>query len=142
MKIIFVMGFAGSGKSTYIKEQFKDMKVLDLYDYQENCWTYDTVWDSYMRIKDDLIEAIKNNEDVVMEHTLLKAIRRKIYIDAVREVTDCPISIVFVNPTREVLKERRKKRGLNFGDKNIDMEMEVLEAPSLEEGFDKIDIVL
>lgn len=143
MRIIFVMGLSCSGKSTYIKNNFKDIKVLDLYDYQKNClsYSYDEIWDSYMRIKDDLVEAIKNNEDVVLEHTLLKAIRRKIYIDAVKEVTDCPIEIFLIKPSKEVFKERKKSRNCFFNEKNYKDDLSILEVPTIEEGFSKVNVI-
>lgn len=141
MKITFVMGIACGGKSTYIKNNFSDRKVIDLYDFQKNRFTVEQIWDSYMECKDSLIEAIKNNEDVVLEHTLLRAERRKIYIDAVKEVTDCPIDIVLINPDIKTIQERKALRNCNSSETRIREELEVLEIPTVEEGFDSVTIV-
>lgn len=141
MRIVFVMGIPASGKSTYIKDNFKDYKVIDLYDFQENSFTFEDIWKSYMDCKDALIEAIKNGEDVVMEHTLLKGIRRKIYIDAIREITDEPIDIFLINPPLEILRERAKERKVYFDDEYILNQLNVLEIPTIDEGFRNVTII-
>lgn len=141
MRIIFVMGIAGSGKSTYIKENFTDFTVVDLYDFQQNCYTIQDCWKSYMDAKDALIEAIKKGENVILEHTLLKAERRKIYVDAVREITNVPIEIILINPEFNVLVERHKKRNIYLSDDYIKSNLDVLEIPTKEEGFETISII-
>lgn len=141
MRITFVMGLPASGKSTYIKNNFKDTKVIDLYDFQKNSFTFEDIWKSYMDCKDALIEAIKNGEDVVMEHTLLKGIRRKIYIDAIREITNDPIDIIVINPPLEKLRDREKERKIYFNDECILNNLKVLEIPTIEEGFNSVTII-
>lgn len=143
MKITFVMGIPCSGKSTYIKNNFSDRKVIDLYDYQKNekFTTIETIKESYEKCKNALIDAIKNNEDVVMEHTLLRAIRRKVYIDAVKSITECPIEIVVINPDIKILKQRAEKRDIYNDDEYIKEMQNTLEIPTKEEGFSNIKII-
>ena len=141
MKIIFVMGIAGSGKSTYIKDNFKDFTVVDLFDFQKHCYTFEDCWKSYMDAKDALINAIKENKDVVLEHTLLRAERRKIYIDAVREITDNPIEIILINPEFDILVKRNKERNIYVSDDYLKQNLDVLEIPTESEGFDKVTII-
>lgn len=143
MKITFVMGIPCSGKSTYIKNNFSDRKVIDLYDYQkdEKFATIETIKKSYEKCKNALIDAIKNNEDVVMEHTLLRAIRRKDYIDAVKSITECPIEIVVINPDIKILKQRAEKRDIYNDDEYIKEMKNTLEIPTKEEGFSNIKII-
>ena len=43
MKVIFVMGIANAGKSTYIKEHLSEFPKVDLFDYQENIKTIDDI---------------------------------------------------------------------------------------------------
>ena len=93
------------------------------------------------KIKEDVIKALKDGEDVVMEHTLLRATRRKPYLDAFREATDEPIEIVLINPPKKVIAERKKERKIFRGESSIDAELEILEVPTSEEGFDKITII-
>lgn len=151
MKITFVMGIACSGKSTYISENFKDRKIIDLYDFQENKFTYQEIYNSYIETENALIKAIKNGEDVVLEHTLLKGIRRKMYIDAVREITDEPIEIILINPEIKTMVNRRAERfGLSldiepncFEDLELQIkeELSVLEIPTEDEGFSNVTII-
>lgn len=144
MKISIVMGIAGAGKSTYIKEHFEDIKVIDLFDFQEdiNLFSTDDIMKSYEACRDALIEEIKKGNDVVLEHTLLKAKRRKMYIDAIREVTDAPIECILIYPKKEELKRRKIKRNIFSCDEHIDAEISTLEIPKVEEGFSNVDIVI
>ena len=143
MSIIIVAGPACAGKSTFIKENFPDREVVDLFDFQENLGliTVRTVLDSYAHCKDALIEKIKEGKPVVLEHTLLKAIRRKYYIDAIREVTNEPIEIYYLLPDREIYREQLKLRELPCDDDFIDSSYLVAEIPTEDEGFDKVTII-
>lgn len=146
-KVVFVMGIAGSGKSTYIKENFKDYKIIDLYDFQKDklMFSVDDVWKTYVEAKDAILEAIKNNEDVVLEHTLLRAERRKFYIDAIREISNIPIEIILINPSIENLERnysiRYPEKKKKYLKEHILQNLEVLEIPSIEEGFDRVTII-
>ena len=142
MKIIFVMGPSCGGKSTFIQNNFPDCKKLDLYDYElKNGFSVPAIIQSYEDIKEDLIAAIKNNEDIVMEHTLLKAIRREVYIDAVQELTDAPIIGYFLLPSDEELNENAKKRNVKFYEGELDNIRDILDIPTVEEGFAEIHII-
>ena len=135
--ITIVMGPPCAGKSTFIKKNFPDAKVIDLFDYQKDCFTKEDVWHSYEVCAEELQKAIKENEDVVLEHTLLRAIRRKYYIDKIREVTDEDINIVCIIPSQKVLKERCEKRKTSYNGSCLD----ILEKPKKKEGFSEITII-
>ena len=143
MRIIFVIGPACAGKSTYIKNNFPDFKVIDLYDFQKDYafLGYNECVESYEKCKDALIEAIKNNEDVVMEHTLLKAIRRKVYIDAVKELGDYEIECICIKPTPEVLHQRKELRNIKSKIEWGKEELAILEIPTIEEGFSNVKLI-
>ncbi len=143
MQIIFVIGPACAGKSTYIKNNFPNFKVIDLYDFQKNYTFlgYNECFESYEKCKDALIEAIKNNENVVMEHTLLKAIRRKVYIDAVKELGDYGIECICIKPSPEVLNKRKELRNIKSKIEWDKEELDLLEIPTIEEGFSNIKLI-
>ena len=141
MRIIFVMGPTGGGKSYYIENNLKDFVKVDLYDFQKNNMTYDEVWESYMKCKDKLIEEIKKGNDVVLEHTLLKGIRREIYINAVKEISDVSIEAVWIFPDIEKYKENSLKRFHAFSQRMYDEFKEVSETPTVEEGFSSVLIM-
>ena len=70
---VFVMGLSSFGKSHYIDEHYKDYKKVDIFDYQDYpIPLISTTLKSYYDCAADLIEAIANNEKVVLEHTLAK----------------------------------------------------------------------
>ena len=139
--VVFVIGPACAGKSTFIQNNFPDYKVINLYDYQKHFMTVDEVWESYLKCRDDLKDAIKNNENVVLEHTLLKKERRVMYIEAVKEVTDSPIDIYVMLPDIETLLERRKERKIITSRKMTESELEMCDIPTHEDGFNKIEII-
>lgn len=142
MKIIFVMGPSCAGKSTFIKQNFPDMKVLDLFEYEERIgFSIPAIKEAYKQIEKDLVDCVKNNEDVIMEHTLLKAIRREVYIKAIKEVSDSPIIGYFLLPSDDELRANAKKRRVKMSDSELKNVREILDIPSVEEGFSEIHII-
>ena len=143
MAIIIVAGPTCAGKSTFIKENFADKEVVDLFDFQENIAFFNvtSIMRSYEECRDALIEKIKEGKDVVLEHTLLKAIRRKFYIDAIREVTNEPIEIYFLMPEREVYRQQLKERKQPTDDDFIDGSYSILEIPTKDEGYNQVTII-
>lgn len=143
MRIIFIMGVPGAGKSTYAKKNFPDFTFIDLKDFQKKyaSSSIETIAKTYDECRDALIEAIKRNEDVIMEHTLLKAVRREVYIKAVKEVTDTPIEIIVMNPPKEIIKENLYKRDNITGDWLLNTNLDILEIPTIDEGFDSVTVV-
>ena len=151
MRIVFVIGPPGAGKSTYVKRNFPDADAVDLYDFQENCSTVADVARSYDEAEEALREALKRSlekerrgEDggtVVLEHTLLRAKRRPQYVDAVRSLTDAPIEIHVVCPSREEYARRCRKTGLFSGPFESYEAYDMLETPKENEGFSKITFV-
>lgn len=143
MSIIIVAGPTCAGKSTFIKENFADREIVDLFDFQENIpfLNFESVVKSYEQCKDALIQKIKEGKLVVLEHTLLKAIRRKYYIDAIKEITDEPIEIYFLLPDREVYRQQLEERKQPTNDDFIDSSYSILEIPTENEGYSKVTVI-
>lgn len=140
--IVFVMGPSCGGKSTFIKKNFPNFKKIDLYDFEiENGFSVEAIMQAYEECKNALIDAIKNGENVVMEHTLLKAIRREVYIKAVKEVTDEPIIGYFLCPSDKELNSNAKRRMISFWKGELANIREVMELPTTEEGFSEVHII-
>lgn len=139
--VVFVIGPSGAGKSVYIEKFLPDYKKIDLWDFQKDNQIYDGVWRSYERCCDALVEAVRSGENVVLEHTLLKAIRRPMYIDAVRKFYNGPIDIVCIVPDKYKLAERRSKK-FKEEIKPCDFyELEIFETPQKDDGFRNITLV-
>jgi predicted kinase len=143
MSVIIVGGPACAGKSTFIKKNFADKTIIDLKDFQDKYLflTYDNVVKSYEDCKNALITAIKEGKDVVLEHTLLRAIRREVYINAIKEVTDEDIIIYFFKPSLPHLLERVKLRTGKDGIGSAQVSIETLEVPTFDEGYSQIYII-
>lgn len=142
--IKIVMGVSCGGKSYFIKNNFPDAFVLDVLDYQqkrkrEMLFYYDALLAANEDIKNDLVQAILEDKDVVMEHTLLRAIRREPYIKAIREVTDRDIDIYVVCPSFEQYEKNLKERKVKPC-AVIEM-LKVFEMPTKDEGYTHVYIV-
>lgn len=142
-KVIFVMGMSGTGKSTFIKKRFQDEIVLDLLDFQKELWddhenpTTELVLQSYENIKLEILKQIENHDTIVVEHTLLKTIRREPYIEALK---DKGIYIVghYLDITEKCYIERNGKYLASYLYRNCKM---IQELPTIQEGFNEVYIV-
>lgn len=146
MSVMFVIGPSCSGKSTYIENRYPNIKKIDLYDYQKHLFerkffSIPDILKSYEDCKIAIIEAVKNNEDIVVEHTLSKASKRKEYIDAIREISNTPIGIVVIYPSDSKILENAKKRNVKITQADLDNYKKVFEMPTPIEGFSKITIL-
>ena len=144
MSINFVIGPPCGGKSYFIKNTFpKDSIIIDIWDYQKDLFyfTPTNIMESYELAKKDLIKAIKNNpkKTIVFEHTLLRAIRRKVYIDAIKEISSDKINCYLIKPNMKEVKRYCKLRKIDLDE--VKQNFEILEIPTKEEGFDNIFII-
>ena len=141
-KVAIVAGPACSGKSTFIKKTFPDRKVIDVFDFQDDrCVTPATVMRSYLDCRDALVQALKDGYDVVLEHTLLKAKRRPMYIDAIRSVTDADIEMYWFAPDVDTYCGRLKARNCFLGEEDAKFALEFGDVPDVSEGYSKVTII-
>jgi len=90
-----------------------------------------------------MVERLSQDKDVIMEHTLFKAMRRKEYLEAFRTITNEPIDIYVMQPSDEQLQiniqsdEAIRDRGIGW----IKSEMRQIEIPNIAEGFAHVYIV-
>ena len=144
--LTIVMGPSCAGKSTYIQEHFeKSIPVFDLFIYQQNLpHSLHGIMESYQRCADDLCDALKNRptDDVILEHTLLKRIRRDWYMERIRQVYDGPIEIICLKPSMETLRHNSKQRfGTPDSDWVLQSSLDILELPTMDEGYTNIKII-
>jgi len=151
-----VMGTAFSGKTYFINENFPDCEILSIGEYQRRITEKMSI-DKYIplqeyknilqrandQIKRDMVEKLSQGKNVIMEHTLFKAMRRKEYLEAFRTVTDEPIDIYVMQPSDERLlqniqtNDEEGERGID----SIKSEMREIEIPSINEGFAHVYVV-
>ena len=147
-----LIGVPGSGKSTWIKNQpwAKDAAVVStdnhVEDYAEKMGkTYSEVFDKYMPtavqlMTDDVINARKNNLDIIWDQTSTTVASRK------RKFKMLPnykhIAVVFTTPNAEELKKRLGNRpGKTIPDHVIRSMINNFEMPTKAEGFSDIIVV-
>lgn len=147
-----LIGVPGSGKSTWIKNQpwAKDAVVVStdnhVEDYAEKMGkTYSEVFDKYMPtavqlMTDDVINARKNNLDIIWDQTSTTVASRK------RKFKMLPnykhIAVVFTTPNTEELKKRLGNRpGKTIPDHVIRSMINNFEMPTKAEGFSDIIVV-
>lgn len=149
----FVIGAAASGKTTFIKNHFSEDKntiILNVYDYQQATYKkmeefgYISFMEEIECLKNaneailvDIIEALKEKKNVVVEHTLYKTKRRIAYIDAIRKaIKNINIEVYVMCPTDSVWEKYINKRKLNVS--KIKAQKNEIEFPNPVEGFNKI----
>lgn len=149
----FVIGAAASGKTTFIKNHFSEDKntiILNVYDYQQatykkmeefGCISFmeeiECLKNANEAILVDIIEALKEKKNVVVEHTLYKTKRRIAYIDAIRKaIKDINIGVYVMCPTDLAWEKYINKRKLNVS--KIKAQKNEIEFPNPVEGFNKI----
>ncbi|HQO41651.1 MAG TPA: AAA family ATPase [Bacillota bacterium] len=149
MTIRIVMGTALSGKTHFIKENFPDSLILSVGEYQRKLMAErkkglmplgeyrNIIQLANDQIKKDMLELLAQGKDVILEHTLYKAARRKEYVEAFRTVTSEPIDIYVMQPSDERLlqniqkNDEERERGIEW----IKSQMREIEIPSINEGF-------
>lgn len=142
MSVIIVAGPTCAGKSTFIKQNFPDRTVIDIYDFQQNCLINpDTILESYEACKVALQDALRSGKKVVLEHTLLCQKRRPMYIDAIREITDEDIEMFFIIPTISEHMRRARQRNIKLTVDYVRYMHEIAEVPTIIEGYSNVHII-
>lgn len=147
-----LIGVPGSGKSTWIKNQpwAKDAVVVStdnhVEDYAEKMGkTYSEVFDKYMPTAvqlmiDDVINASKNNLDIIWDQTSTTVASRKRKFKMLPKYKH--IAVVFTTPNAEELKKRLGNRpGKTIPDHVIRSMINNFEMPTKAEGFSDIIVV-
>lgn len=150
------MGVSGSGRTHFIEHNFDSWKHFSVGDYQRrlreetgdsekmNFFAYKQLLiKANEKIQEDVIEALKQGENVALEHTYYKAKRRIVYMEEFRKVTDAPINIYVVMPSEEQFRNNLRSSP-KHDEKDFDrlwQEMNEIEMPNIAEGYDKIYIV-
>ena len=146
--VIFVFGMPGSGKTIYIKEHFPDFEHIDIKRFQRSLPPGCTrerreqqMLAEYEECRQALVDALKTHENVVLEHTLHKAIRRTPYIDAVRNTTDQEIIAYVFDPDADSLLRMSGAQDDADVRKRIIYDKSILEIPTDSDGFAEIHII-
>lgn len=147
-KLIVVMGINNAGKTFYRQKFLNNYSYVDILEMQNKYpfITYDLVLKSYYETSNRLLELFENNSTVILEHTLLRAVRREeFYFSVLRnKYPDIEIEVVCITPTLSQylcnLRNRFTDYPLSYRDIVNYVEMlKLLEKPTKEE---KVEIKL
>ena len=151
-RTIFVIGPAASGKSHYVATFPAGTRVVDLYDFQDGSeHGADDIMRTYEACRDALAAEIreraeaKSDYDIVLEHTLLMARRRPMYVDAARDAGAGDIECMYALPTEGQMYALMSMR-LGVPVEAVAMmysgyvkaALETFEIPTTEEGFSSV----
>lgn len=153
--VTFVIGATASGKTTFIQNHFSDDRdtvILNVYDYQQTAYKeagfgesipfgqeFKCLYKANENLLVDIIDALQNGKNVVVEQTLYKAKRRIRYIDVIRNTfNDITIEVYVMRPSESVWETYVTKRKLVHSFQRLKTEAEQIEFPNPIEGFDSI----
>lgn len=158
--VTFVIGASSAGKSDFIEKHFKDCgyAILDVFDYEKRAWelvdpellsAWGAAYQADKWLEEDIVGLVRQGNNVVVEQTFFRALRRIDCIDAIHKVSrhiQCDVYVIM--PSDEQLRKNCAKR---WGDKEGAAERkferykqelaETFEFPDPAEGFSRIFFV-
>lgn len=154
--VTFVIGAPATGKTTFINNHFSDSGntvILNVYDYQQAAYKeagfskniplgrheFKCLYKANQNLLFDIIKALQEGKNVVVEQTLYKAKRRIAYIDAIRNaVKNITIAVYVMCPSDAVWETYIIERNLIDSIQRLRANAKEIEFPNPSEGFDKI----
>ena len=152
-KVTFVIGANAAGKTYFIEHHLASEKavVLNIYDYQQKVYdehgnkeliTFEEQFRCLKKANEkhlhDIINELKQGNDVIAEQTFFKAKRRIAYIDEIRNEMDVKIEVYVMHPSNERWIENSKKREDIENIEVYENQKKQMEFPNPAEGFDAI----
>ena len=151
-KLTFVIGANAAGKTYFIEHHLASEKVvLNIYDYQQKVYdehgnkeriTFEEQFRCLKKANEkhlhDIINELKQGNDVIAEQTFFKAKRRIAYIDEIRKEMDVKIEVYVMHPSNERWIENSKKREDIENIEVYENQKKQMEFPNPAEGFDAI----
>lgn len=152
-KLTFVIGANAAGKTYFIEHHLANEKAvaLNIYDYQQKVYdehgnkeliTFEEQFRCLKKANEkhlhDIINELKQGNDVIAEQTFFKAKRRIAYIDEIRKEMDVKIEVYVMHPSNKRWIENSKKREDIENIEVYENQKKQMEFPNPAEGFDAI----
>lgn len=126
LEYVMMIGVALSGKTTYIKANFKHERIALSY------------FDNNRKEELEYIEkCLIKGTNVVIDDTNLTETIRKQHIDLGKKY-NAKIRGIFMNTSQAILEKRQKSRRNPFPLSAIYKQLKQLETPVISEGFDEL----
>lgn len=147
MPVLYMLiGVPGSGKSTWIKNNKHDAVVISTDDYVERAAekqgkTYSEVFKDVIgfatdQMEKDIIQAVRNERDIIWDQTNLTAKSRKAKL---AKIPDDYHKVAVFFPVPKDLRDRLASRpGKTIPEPVVLSMINQLQPPTKEEGFDEI----
>lgn len=149
MKLVFVMGPVFSGKSNYIRKNYKGAVRVSISTFNEIADAaadndeLETLGANAQRYcREALVNTIRGaNTDtvIVLEHPMLHKSVRDFFVHAVRQATDAEIECVVMLPDNETIAKMLDDQEMLIS--LYQFEKEMMEMPAETEGFSRITVV-
>jgi predicted kinase len=146
---IMLIGLPCSGKTTFVREHFPNIRSVSSDDRLEEIakrygMTYTEAFEKYSfdaqrLFKADFIQAIAKHDSFVIDRTNLLSSNRKNLLSKIPSGKFLKMGIVFspASPENlEVIFKKREQEGKIIPDQIYKKMTEIFEQPSLDEGFD------
>lgn len=144
-KLYVMIGAPASGKSTYAKNNFKESIILssdeirkELLGSEENQSNNALI---FKTLYDRARKYLKNNKNVVIDSTSINKFERTRVLSNFQGF-DIEKIAVYIDTPIEICYERDEKRNRTVGREVIDKYFNKFEYPTLDEGFDKVEVVV
>ena len=126
IECVLMIGVALSGKTTYIKANFEHERIALSY------------FDNDRKKEQEYIEkCLSQGKNVVIDDTNLTAVIRKQHIDLARKY-NARVRGILMNTSRGLLEKRQRSRHDPFPLSVIYKQLNQLETPVIDEGFDEL----
>ncbi len=126
VEVVLMIGVALSGKTTYSKTNFDHERVTLSY------------FDNSRKKEQEYMEkCLSQGKNIVIDDTNLTASIRKQHIDLAKKY-NAKVRGILMNTSRVLLEKRQKSRRDPFPLSVIYKQLNQLETPMIEEGFDEL----
>lgn len=141
--VYMTVGLPGSGKSHYVKENFKDTYIASSDRLREELWGDENAQGDDDLLFDTLHKRIMGNllldKDVVYDATNINAKRRRNYLKSIS--SEYKKVCLFFLTDIDICKDRNKNRERTVPEEVIEKMYRTFQIPQYSEGWDEIRVI-